>query len=96
MNGTYREIERRILAYRERTGRDYAKVWISQDRWMMLPQAFRDAVIGNAFHRRLDAAGAIDGVPIGVIAILEPEEAVTGHAARERAWRASKGFPWPV
>ena len=84
MNGTYREIEGRILTFRARTGGDYASVWISHERWSLLPEPFRVAAMGDCFHRRQTAAGSIAGVPVRLIDVLPPE--IPAQEARERAW----------
>lgn len=82
MNGTYRELEARILAYRARTGADYDRVWISPERWRLLPDDFRGTY-------RADFVGTISGVPIGVMMILAPDD--SAHERRQQAWEAAKG-----
>lgn len=64
MNGTYREIERRIKAFRKRTGLDLGAVWIVPERFAMLPEPVRKA---HGPHRM-----KIAGVPVRVSAVLPP------------------------
>lgn len=73
MNGTFREIQNRIRAFRARTGRDLSAVWISHERWQMLPEDFRISSIRGRLHREHTAAAVIDGVQIKILEVLPPE-----------------------
>ena len=68
INGTVRELAGRIAAFKARTGRDLAAIWISPQRFAMLPEALR-AQIGHS--RR--PGFTLDGIPVRVIEILPPE-----------------------
>lgn len=74
MNGTFRELEQRILAFRARTGGDYSSVWISHERWQLLPEGFRLASIRSRLEKRSNSASVIAGVPVNIIQVLAPGE----------------------
>lgn len=63
-NGTLREIAGRITEFRARTGRDLGAIWISQDRFALLPQELRERAPGGRF--------SLDNIPVRVIEVLSP------------------------
>lgn len=71
-NKTQREIEGRIQAFRKRTGLDYGCVWISPERFLLLPQAIREAAMKGAMLRGGCAHLVLDGVPVRVLQTIAP------------------------
>lgn len=71
MNGTLRELEARVRAYRARTGRDLDALWISHERWQLLPEPFRLAAMRARFNKETSSAALIDGVPLYLIQLVD-------------------------
>lgn len=73
-NGTYRELERRAQAYKEATGRDLAGLWISLERFHLLPEAVRQERLKgkSGWMGPSPVLCHIAGVPVRVLEIVHP------------------------
>lgn len=71
-NKLQRELERRIRAFRKRTGGDFASVWIAPGDWLMLPEELRSAALGGALRGAGPPYITLAGVPVRHYQLLDP------------------------